>query len=141
MGKISSNPAEQTNLGLLPIREFAPYKILLEGYYYIQKKFTDREEKQWRATTCSLKLRWRGTLKTCRILDNIRFWMIDGAGQAKIQTSDQQREYLVHLNPPSCSYFEFQDMIWPCEHVMAWDNRDGRDYTSHFHPCWRVSSV
>lgn len=45
MGKISSNPTEQTNLGLLSIREFSPYKILLEGYYYIQHKFTDRRAK------------------------------------------------------------------------------------------------
>lgn len=36
MGKISSNSAEQMHSGLLPIREFAPYKILLDGYYYIQ---------------------------------------------------------------------------------------------------------
>lgn len=24
---------------------------------------------------------------------------------------------------------------------MAWDNRDGWDYTSHFHACWRISSL
>lgn len=45
MGKISSNSVEQSSSGLLPIREFAPYEILLEGYYYLQKKFNDRRQK------------------------------------------------------------------------------------------------
>lgn len=44
IGKINRNPAKQANSGILPIREFAPYKILLEGYYYIQKKFNDRRQ-------------------------------------------------------------------------------------------------
>lgn len=44
-------------------------------------------------------------------------------------------------NPLGCNYFKLQDMIWPYEHVMAWDHRDGWDYMAHFHSCWRMSSV
>lgn len=45
MGKISSNPTEQSNSCLLGIHEFASFKIILEGYYYIQQKFNDRMQK------------------------------------------------------------------------------------------------
>lgn len=51
---------------------------------------------------------------------------------------DHCHEFLVHLEPKApYSFFELQDIIWPCEHIMAWDDREGRDYTKHFHPCWR----
>lgn len=76
-------------------------------------------------------------------LSNFGQWEVldDGVGHAKIQTLDQQQEYLVHRTPPGCNYFELQDMIWPCKHIMVWQNHDGRDYTPHFHACWKVSLV
>lgn len=66
----------------------------------------------------------------------------DGATQAKVQTMDQPHEFLVHLEPKAaCSCFKLQDMIWPCQHVMAWDDQDSKDYGRHFHQCWRWVSV
>lgn len=35
MGKILSNPIEQSNLGLLGIHKFSPYKLCFELYYYL----------------------------------------------------------------------------------------------------------
>ncbi|CAM6122465.1 unnamed protein product [Calypogeia fissa] len=32
-------------------------------------------------------------------------------------------------------------MLWPCEHIMAWDDQDGWDFTRHFHKCWRTESL
>jgi hypothetical protein len=32
-------------------------------------------------------------------------------------------------------------MLWPCEHVMAWDDRDGWDFNKHFHRCWKTTSL
>lgn len=34
-GKVASNPTEQANFGLLGIHHFAPFKILVEIWYYI----------------------------------------------------------------------------------------------------------
>lgn len=52
-------------------------------------------------------------------LGNFGQWKIldDDARQAKIQTTNQQQEYLVWLNLLGCRYFELQDMIWPCKHI------------------------
>jgi hypothetical protein len=42
LGKVTSNPAEQTNSGLLQIQEFAPFKLLVSWWDYIQQKFNVR---------------------------------------------------------------------------------------------------
>ncbi|CAM6114845.1 unnamed protein product [Calypogeia fissa] len=71
------------------------------------------------------------------------YWvLVDGEGSAKVQTQDMQEEYLVTLNPtPTCSCWELQEMCWPCQHIMAWDDHQGRDYTHHFHICWKIESL
>lgn len=66
----------------------------------------------------------------------------DGNFHCKVQTVDMKEEYLISMRPtPTCSCWELQDMIWPCQHIMAWDNMQGRDFTQHFHICWRVESL
>jgi hypothetical protein len=49
----------------------------------------------------------------------------------------------VNRNQPrcTCTCFELQEMVWPCKHVMMWDNLEGKDFTKHFHKCWRSSSL
>lgn len=42
MGKVTSNPMEQANSGLLPIQEYALLKLCLKMWYYIQAKFNDK---------------------------------------------------------------------------------------------------
>lgn len=42
MGKVTSNPCEQANSGLLPFREFAPFKLLERLWIYMQQKFKER---------------------------------------------------------------------------------------------------
>lgn len=44
-GKVASNPVEQANFGLLGIWHVAPFKILVEIWYYIQQIFNDRRDK------------------------------------------------------------------------------------------------
>lgn len=89
LGKISSNPAEQANSGLLSIREFALFKLLVELWYYLQQKFNLR-----RATALGTQdvftepalVRHEANLRTFgqwHVLD-------DGAVQAKVQTMDQR---------------------------------------------------
>lgn len=141
LGKTASNPAEQANSGLLNIREYAPYKLLVEMWIYMQTKFNERRieaGKDKEVFTVDARERLAENQKShgqWHVLD-------DGFNEAKVQTTDHQEEYLVSLCPkPLCSCFELQEMIWPCEHMIAWDNRDGRDYTRHFHPCWRVQSL
>lgn len=41
----------------------------------------------------------------------------------------------------TCSCVEVQEMCWPCEHVMAWDDLLGKNPSRHFHSCWRTSSL
>lgn len=64
-------------------------------------------------------------------------------GQAKVQIADQSLEYLVTLSSPRpcCTSMEMEDMCWPYEHLMAWENVDDRDSTEHFHTCWKTSSL
>lgn len=58
-----------------------------------------------------------------------------------MQTTTGIDEYLVSLvSRALCTCFELQEMCWPCEHVMAWDDQEGRSFHRHFHRCWRVSS-
>lgn len=42
-GRVTSNPAEQSNSGLLPIRFYAPFKLLVEIWYYCRQRFRDRQ--------------------------------------------------------------------------------------------------
>lgn len=59
-----------------------------------------------------------------------------------MQTIDQTEEYLVNVaTHPTCTCRELQEMVWPCEHIMAWDDKEGRDFTKHFHDCWKFSSL
>jgi hypothetical protein len=55
----------------------------------------------------------------------------------------QTEQYLVSRKLPrcTCSCFELQEMGWPCEHVMMWDNLEGRNFMKHFHKCWLSNSV
>lgn len=70
LGKISSNPIEEANLGLLNIRKFSPFKILVEMWYYLQKKFNLR----WVATLRLQDILTEPTLlhheETCKLLVN-----------------------------------------------------------------------
>jgi hypothetical protein len=43
MSRVTSNPCEQANSGLLRVREFAPFKLLVELWYYCQDKFFQRK--------------------------------------------------------------------------------------------------
>jgi hypothetical protein len=43
MSRVTSNPCEQANSGLLAIRDFAPFKLLVELWYYCQEKFFERK--------------------------------------------------------------------------------------------------
>lgn len=53
-----------------------------------------------------------------------------------------RHKYLVFLEPKlACSYFELEDMIWSCQHIMVWDDCDGWESTAHFHPCWCYTST
>lgn len=68
--------------------------------------------------------------------------MDDGDFTAKIQSVDQSKQYIVDLTTtPTCTCTELQEMRWPCPHVMAWDDQQGRDPDRHFHTCWRPSSL
>lgn len=42
---------------------------------------------------------------------------------------------------PRCMCFELHEMMWPCQHIMAWDDRDGKDFMRHFVPCWLTLSL
>lgn len=44
-GQITSNPCEQANSGLLSIRMYAPFKILVEIWLYLQARFVERRRK------------------------------------------------------------------------------------------------
>ncbi|CAM6111136.1 unnamed protein product [Calypogeia fissa] len=141
LGKVSSNPCEQANSGLLPIRQYALFKLLVQMWFYIQGKHRDRKiaymqsDEQFSDVARRRLEKNRSTYGQWQVLD-------DGEGSAKVQTQDMQEEYLVTLNPtPTCSCWELQEMCWPCQHVMAWDNHQGRDYTRHFHICWKIESL
>ncbi|CAM6097173.1 unnamed protein product [Calypogeia fissa] len=57
-------------------------------------------------------------------------------------TTDGSHMHLVTMgNEFECTCRELQEMQWPCEHMMAWDDHSGRDFTIHFHPCWKVNSI
>jgi hypothetical protein len=46
LGKVTSNPAEQTNSGLLEIREYAPFKLLVNlwpGIIYNRRSIPDEK--------------------------------------------------------------------------------------------------
>lgn len=40
-----------------------------------------------------------------------------------------------------CTCYELQEMIWLCQHVISWDDKDGHDFMRHFQPCWLTSSI
>lgn len=66
----------------------------------------------------------------------------DGESTAKVQTTSGSEEYLVTRAPKkTCSCFELQEMVWPCEHIMAWDDQEGQKQSEHFHKCWRTQSL
>lgn len=141
LGKICSNPVEQANSGLLPIRFFAPFKLLIELWYYIEVKFNERRAKALQANNVYTEPAQFWHEQNLRSFGR---WGVldDGGSQAKVHTMDHHHEYLVRLDPkPACNCFELQDMILPCEHIMAWDDHEGRDYGVHFHPCWRYESM
>lgn len=59
-----------------------------------------------------------------------------------MQTTDGSHMHLVTMGDKfTCTCQELQEMQWPCEHMMAWDDQGGRDWTIHFHRCWKVSFV
>jgi hypothetical protein len=66
----------------------------------------------------------------------------DGRSTAKIQTHTGTEEYLVSLTPKaSCTCMELQEMVWPCPHILAWDDELGNNPSRHFHKCWRTQSL
>lgn len=65
-------------------------------------------------------------------------WQIldDGDTHTKVWTLEQWYEYIMDVSGKSCSTcYELQEMIWPYEHVMVQDDRDGHDFMRHFHRC------
>lgn len=44
LSKVTSNPVEQANSGLLPIHDFAPLKLLIELWYYLLAKCNERRD-------------------------------------------------------------------------------------------------
>lgn len=122
-------------------REFSPFKLILELWYYLQLKFNERRTKSLQVDDIFIEPAQVWHEMNLRTFGQ---WGMhdDGGHQAKVQTMDHRHEFLVRLEPKAaCSCFELQDMIWPCEHIMAWDDREGRDYTQHFHLCWRWASM
>lgn len=66
----------------------------------------------------------------------------DGEFTAKIQTITGSEEYLVTLSPHAkCTCMELQEMVWPCQHILAWDDENGVNPSRHFHKCWRTHSL
>jgi hypothetical protein len=51
MSRVTSNPCEQANSGLLTIRECAPFRLLVELWYFCQSKFFERKIQANRRTS------------------------------------------------------------------------------------------
>lgn len=132
LGKVTSNIVEQANPGFLAIHEFASFKLLVEMWYYLQAKFNNRrEEAKAREEVLTLPA-YQSHMAN---LYEFGQWQVldDGSTQAKVQTIDQRHEYLVDVTrTPRCTCYELQEMIWPCQHIMVWDDRDGKDFMQHF---------
>lgn len=41
----------------------------------------------------------------------------------------------------TCTCRELQEMQWLCEHIMVCDDLGGRDFTLHFHQCWKMGTL
>ncbi|CAM6081569.1 unnamed protein product [Calypogeia fissa] len=97
-GKVSSNPVEQANSGLLSIRDFDPFKLLMELWYYIQQQHNDRRSA---AMARHEMYCHQASRRHSSNLQSFGQWQVvdDGEHQAKVQTIDQQEEYLVSLSP------------------------------------------
>ncbi|CAM6105441.1 unnamed protein product [Calypogeia fissa] len=140
-GQVTSNPCEQANSGLLPIREYAPFKLLVELWFYMQTKIVNRQRK---AIQCTDTYSTPALRRHDQNLRTFGQWQVyyDGHLQARVQTTDGGQMHLVTIGEDwSCTCRELQEMQWPCEHMMAFDDQSGRDFTQHFNPCWKVSSL
>lgn len=96
MGKFSSNPVEQANLGILSIHEFGPLKLLIEIWYYILAKFNERRVEAFAWKIVLIDPAHRAHLTNLRTFGQ---WQVldDGHTQAKVQMTDQWHEYLVDI--------------------------------------------
>lgn len=143
MGKVMINLVEQANSGFLPIRQFVPLKLLIELWFYLLAKFNERREEAANMIEVLIDP------AHCTHMVNLNFfgqWYVidDGRTQTKVQTIDQRHayEYLVDISGMlRCTCYELHEMIWPCEHIMAWDDRNGQNFTLHFHLCWQTKSL
>ncbi|CAM6121408.1 unnamed protein product [Calypogeia fissa] len=137
-GQTTSNSVEQANSAILPIREYAPFKLLVEMWLYMQRKFVTQRDV---ANECGTMFTERANVRHQENLKTFGQWQVhwDGARQARVQTTDGSQMHLVTMDTyPTCTCRELDEMLWPCEHIMAWDDQYGRDYIAHFHYCWTV---
>ncbi|CAM6101010.1 unnamed protein product [Calypogeia fissa] len=139
-GHVTSNPCEATNSGLLNIREFAPFKLLVEMWFYIQNHFNSSRKK---AVDCQDTLTPPALFRHNENLATYCQFQVfdDQGGTARVCTTTGSEEYLVTKGERNtCTCFELQEMLWPCEHMMAWEDIGGKGFSKHFAKCWRVKS-
>jgi hypothetical protein len=138
LGKMTTNPAEQANFGLLGIRKFAPLKLFVALWDYMQLNFNGRR------LAANSRSEFLSKTADCRhILHHRSFGQLmvanDGKDRAKVSTTDGQYEYAVTLFPyATCTCIKFLEMLWPYQHVMAWDDIENKDFMRHFHKCWNT---
>ena len=119
LGKVTSNLAEQANSGLLEIQEFAPFKLIVALWDYMQLKFNQRRL----AANC--RTEFLSKIVDVRHTQHHRSfgqWVVadDGKDRAKVSTTNRRYEYAVTLSPcTTCTCIELQEMLSPCQHVMA----------------------
>lgn len=119
----SSNPAKHSKSRLRLLSLFAHPKLMMEMWYHIQKKMKDRQTEIEASQTPFTEEEAphddavdQQTYGQWQTLD-------DGHCQAKLQTAEPAEEFRVDLSPRStCSCLEVQEMLWPCDNVMAWDS-------------------
>ncbi|KAL3682569.1 hypothetical protein R1sor_000591 [Riccia sorocarpa] len=142
-GRTTSNIAESLNAALLPVREGAAFTIIVDLWHYVQQEFTQRRDKL-RLLTGNLTPYAEGRFRhNARHSESLIYLRADNS-QVAVRAHRGSTSFVIKRFDGirgECTCSEYQEMLWPCRHGIAFERDLGKMAEDRVDRIWHVSSL
>ncbi|KAL3684977.1 hypothetical protein R1sor_002999 [Riccia sorocarpa] len=142
-GRTTSNIAESLNAALLPIRDGAAFNVIVDLWYYVQQEFTTRRDKLpfiTGAFTPYAEGRFQHNARHAEGLICLRADNTLASVKAYRGTASFTVKRLEGIRG-ECTCTEYQEMLWPCRHGIAFERDLGNTAEDRIDALWQSSSL
>ncbi|KAL3696988.1 hypothetical protein R1sor_011064 [Riccia sorocarpa] len=142
-GRTTSNIAESLNAALLPIRDGTAFTVIVDLWYYVQQEFTTRRDKLpfiTGAFTPYAEGRFQHNARHAEGLICLRADNTLASVKAYRGTASFTVKRLEGIRG-ECTCTEYQEMLWPCRHGIAFERDLGNTAEDRIDALWQSSSL